>query len=132
MIAARHCEHNDRQGSDCIYLGLVCGEKSRLDTPEEKIEYLENQSVPAVEEWVVVSVGSNGEEKLKDLGISQAFDVFGLETGVLCLVCRGVGVHGQILDEGKVANEMQDNVNDLTVSFLPFLDRFGKRRKHNP
>ena len=75
----------DQQKNDRCYFGiptthrrLIQDELSRLDSPEQKIEDLEDERVPAVKHGVAGRAGGDGEEEIKEMGLGKGADELAL------------------------------------------------------
>jgi len=102
--------------------GLFRYELSGLDSPEQEIEYLKDERVPAVEHGVGGRARGDREEKIEKVRLGKGADEFALQRRKLCLVGAEVHVGREVPDECEIPDEMEDDVDDLHVALRP---RFG-------
>ena len=63
--------------------------------------------------------------------LGETLDEAGLEHGELGVIGARVGVRGEVLDEREIADEVQDDIDDLHIAFLPLLRVAGEAGQRN-
>lgn len=107
---------------------LIQYQTSRLHASEEQIEDLQDEVVPGIEHHVV-GVGRKGQKGIENVRFVEGVDELALKKGVFGLFAGRMGIRRRIFDESKVPEAMEDEVDDLAISFGSFSGNKRQGRK---
>ena len=97
-----------------------------LNSPEQKIEDLEDERVPAVERGVAGRAGGDGEKEIKETGFGKSANESALQRRELRLIGAEVHIRREVFDKSQIPDEMEDDVHDLHVALRSRLGATGE------